>query len=150
MESDKPTMGEPNTKADTSFGSLFSNLTHEVTSLVRKEIELAKAELSEKASQATSGITSIAVAGAVLMSGFLVLLAAAVYGLNTVLPPNTTPWLSALIVGGIVVVIGFIMLKSGQKKLETQSLRPNRTMASVKSDQGLARQHGKQAKEQMK
>lgn len=143
-------MGEPTTKADASFGSLISNLTQQVTSLVRKEIELAKAELSEKTSQATRGIASIAMAGAVLMSGFLVLLAAAVYGLNTVLPPETTPWLSALIVGVIVVIIGFIMLKSGQNKLKTQNLRPDRTMASVKNDQGLARQHGKQAKEQMK
>ena len=139
MEPDKP-----------SFGSLISDLTNEITTLVRKEVELAKAELSEKSSQAIGGIASIAIAGGVLMSGFLVLLAAAVYGLNTVLPPETTPWLSALIVGVIVVIIGLIMLQSGRKKLKSQSLMPSRTMASVKNDRGFAKQHEEKVKEQMK
>ena len=139
MEPDKP-----------SFGSLISDLTNEITTLVRKEVELAKAELSEKSSQAIGGIASIAIAGGVLMSGFLVLLAAAVYGLNTVLPPEMTPWLSALIVGVIVVIIGLIMLQSGRKKLKSQSLMPRRTMASVKNDRGFAKQHEEKVKEQMK
>ncbi|SFH71107.1 phage holin family protein [Modicisalibacter xianhensis] len=133
----------------TSIGSLLSSLTQEVTSLVRKEIELAKAEIGEKGSQAASGVGSIAAAGAILLSGFLVLLAAAVFGLNTVLPPQTTPWLSALIVGGVVVIIGLIMLQSGRKKLKTQNLMPNRTMASFRNDRELARQHEHRAKEQV-
>jgi len=43
MEPDNPT-----TKEESSFGSLFSNLSHEFSSLVRQEVELAKAEASEK------------------------------------------------------------------------------------------------------
>ena len=131
-----------------SLGSLLSSLTHEVTSLVRKEVELAKAEVGEKGSQAARGIGAIATAGAVLLGGFLVLLAAAVFGLNAVLPPETTPWLSALIVGGVVVIIGFIMLQSGRKKLQAQNLMPNRTLASFRTDKELAKQHEQRAKEQ--
>lgn len=137
-------------KEATSIGSLISNLTHEVTSLVRKEVELAKAEMSEKTSQAAGGIASVAMAGGVLLCGFLVLLAAAVFGLNTVLPPDTTPWLSALIVGGVVVIIGFIMLASGRRKLRTRNLMPSRTMASLRNDKELAIQHDEKAKEQLK
>ena len=133
-----------------SFGTLISNLTHEVTALVRNEVELTKAEMSEKASQVGTGVGAVATAGAVLMCGFLVLLAAAVFGLNTVLPPETTPWLSALIVGGIVVIIGFIMLQSGKKKLQATNLKPNRTIASVRNDKQLAQHHQGQAKEQLK
>ena len=59
---------------------------------------------------------TMAVAGGVLLSGFLVLLAAAVFGLDTFLQ---RPWLSALIVGAIVVVIGFIMLQSAKKKMKS-------------------------------
>ncbi|MDX5378186.1 MAG: phage holin family protein, partial [Halomonas sp.] len=109
---------------ESSIASLFTNLARDVTSLVRKETELAKVEMGEKTSQAMGALASIAIAGAVLLSGFLVLLAAAVFGLNTVLPPDTTPWLSALIVGGVVVLIGFIMLQAGRKKLKQENLMP--------------------------
>lgn len=133
-----------------SLGSLLSSLTNELTGLVRKEVELAKAEMSEKGAQAAGGVGSIAAAGGVLFSGFLVLLAAAVFGLNEVLPPETTPWLSALIVGGIVLLIGFILLQSGRKKLKAQNLMPSRTMASFRNDRELAQQHETRAKEEVK
>ncbi|MFD2191551.1 phage holin family protein [Pistricoccus aurantiacus] len=137
-------------KDRSTFTGLLSDLTNELTSLVRQEIELAKAEVSEKISQTTSGATSVAIAGAVLFAGFLVLLAAAVFGLNTVLPPDTTPWLSALIVGVIVVVVGFIMLQSGRKKLKAQNLAPQRTLSSLKSDKQLAQKHERNTKEALK
>ena len=138
-----------NRTGGSSLGSLLSSLTHEVTSLVRKEVELAKAEFSEKSSQAAKGVGAIAAAGGVLFCGFLVLLAAAVFGLNTVLPPDTTPWLSALIVGGVVLLIGLIMLQSGRKKLRAQNLMPNRTLSSFRNDRELASQHEDRAKEQL-
>lgn len=138
------------TTSSSSFSSLFTSLTNDVTSLVRNEVELAKAEMSEKTSQAAGGVGAIAAAGAVMLCGFLVLLAAAVFGLNTVLPPETTPWLSALIVGVVVLIIGFIMLQSGRKKLKAQNLMPDRTMASFRNDKELGKQHSEQAKEQLK
>ncbi|MFQ3786400.1 phage holin family protein [Halomonas sp. A29] len=135
---------------ESSIGSLFSSLAREVTSLVRKETELAKVEMSEKTSQAVGALASIAIAGAILMCGFLVLLAAAVFGLNTVLPPETTPWLSALIVGGVVVVIGLIMLQSGRKKLKQENLMPTRTMASLRRDKALTQEHEEVVKEELR
>ncbi|MFW3613511.1 MULTISPECIES: phage holin family protein [Halomonadaceae] len=133
-----------------SLGSLFTELAREVTALVRKESELAKVEMSEKTTKVMGGIASIATAGAVLFSGFLVLLAAAVFGLNTVLPPEMTPWLSALIVGGVVVVIGLIMLQAGRKKLKKESLMPTRTMASLRRDKELTQEHEEAVKEELK
>jgi len=136
-----------NTREGNSFGSLVSNVTHEVTALIRNEIELAKAEMRQKTSQLGTGIGSVAAGGGVLMCGFLVLLASAVFGLNLVLEAM---WLSTLIVGAIVVIIGFIMLQGGKKKLKATNLAPNRTMASLQNDQGMAKQHKSQAKEQLK
>nr|WP_298415619.1 phage holin family protein [uncultured Halomonas sp.] len=133
--------------SSSSFGTLISSLTNEVTSLVRNEVDLAKAEMGQKVSQIGTGVGSIAAAGAVLMCGFLVLLAAAVFGLDTVLQ---TPWLSALIVGVIVVVIGFIMLQTGKKKLKATNLMPQRTISSVQKDADLAQHHKVEAKEQLK
>lgn len=138
------------TEEDASIGTLLTNLTHEVSDLFRKETELAKAEMSEKTGQVMGGIASIAIAGAVLLSGFLVLLAAAVFGLNEVLPVETTPWLSALIVGGVVVIIGMIMLQAGRKKLKTQNLMPARTISSFRRDKEFAQEHKETAKEELK
>jgi xanthine/uracil permease len=89
-------------------------------------------------------------AGAVLMGGFLTLLAALVFLLNEVLPPETTPWLSALIVGVVVSVIGVMMLKAGQKKLQARNLMPSRTMHSLQSDKTTAKQHQHNVKEELK
>jgi len=130
-----------------SFSSLISSVTHEVTALIRNEVELAKAEMREKISQVTTSIASMAVAGGILLCGLLVLLAAAVFGLDTFLH---TPWLSALIVGVIVVIIGFIMLQTAKSKLKAANLAPNRTMASFRKDQDMAKKHEGQAKEQLK
>ncbi|BBI59823.1 hypothetical protein HSBAA_11290 [Vreelandella sulfidaeris] len=70
--------------------------------------------------------------------------------LNEVLPPDTTPWLSALIVGGVVTVIGIVMLKAGQKKLQARNLMPNRTMHSLQSDKATAKEHQHNVKEELK
>ena len=131
----------------TSFGTLMSDLARDVGTLVSDETKLAKAEMSEKTGQLATGVGSIATAGAVLMSGFLVLLAAAVYGLNNVLPPQLTPWLSALIVGGIVLVVGLIMLKVGREKLKARNLMPEHTIASFQKDSHMVRQHDGLAQE---
>ncbi|MHB0775190.1 phage holin family protein [Halomonas sp. WWR20] len=136
----------PNGRNDSSIGSVISSLTNDMTTLVRQEIDLAKAEMSQNMKQAMGGIAAIAVAGAVLMGGFLVLLFAAVYALSNVL----APWLAALIVGVVVMVIGFIMVQSGRKKLQAQSLMPSRTMSSVKRDEDTVERHAKGTKEQMK
>ncbi|MDW5375894.1 phage holin family protein [Halomonas sp. HP20-15] len=136
-----------NTREGSSFGSLISNVTQEITALIRNEVELAKAEMRQKASQLGMGVGSIAAGGGVLLCGFLVLLASAVFGLNIVVQAM---WLSALIVGAIVVIVGFIMLQGGKKKLKATNLTPDRTMASLQKDQGMAKRHKSQAKEQLK
>lgn len=133
-----------------SIGSLLSTLTHELTSLVRNEVELAKTEMSEKTHQAMTGIAEIAIAGAVLLGGYLTLLAALVFVLNEVLPPEMTPWLSAVIVGVVMTVIGIVMLKAGLKKLQARNLMLNRTMSSLQNDKAVAKEHQQNVKEDLK
>lgn len=133
-----------------SIGSLLSTLTHELTSLVRNEVELAKTEVSEKTHQAMVGLAEIAIAGAVLLGGFLTLLAAVVFMLNEVLPPEMTPWLSAVIVGAVVTIIGVVMLKAGLKKLQARNLKLNRTMHSLHNDKVVAKEHQHNVKEELK
>ncbi len=141
---------ESDSQKSSSVGSLLSTLLNEVTALVRGEAALAKAEMSEKTHQAMMELGSIATAGAVLFGGFLTLLAALVMLLNEVLPPETRPWLSAVVVGAVVTLIGVVMLKAGLKKVRAQGLMPNRTMNSLRDDQTLAKQHKQHVKEEMK
>jgi hypothetical protein len=62
--------------------------------------------------------------------GAFFLLLAAVYGLSNVVEP----WLAALIVGGVVTLIGVIMLASGRRKLEPAAVAPRRTAAALRKD----------------
>ncbi|MFZ0613854.1 MAG: phage holin family protein [Desulfobacterales bacterium] len=87
-----------------SISRLLSQLVEELGQLVTKEVDLAKAEMAEKASTLFESAVPVFIAVAFLYAGVLVLLASAVFGLATVAPI----WLSALIIGGIVTLAGFV------------------------------------------
>lgn len=110
--------------------TLLADLASSMTALVGKEVELAKAELSDKANQLGRALGQLAVGGAVLLCGVLALLAAAILGLSQVL----TPWLAALCVGLAVTLIGFALVAAGRSKLRAAALRPQRTIGNVRQD----------------
>jgi hypothetical protein len=122
-------------EGDVSVIGLLRQLTHEVPALFSKELALAKAEMETNLSTLKAGIAAVAGGAIVLLAGFIVLLMAAVYGLSTVLEP----WAAALIVGGIVVVIGFIMIQAGKKQFDPSHLRPDRTLNALDKDQQALR-----------
>ena len=126
-----------------SLMGLFSDLWRETQTLVHQEAELAKAEISEKVSQVTAGAAEIASGGAVLFAGFLVLLFAAVGALELMLPTEHAIWLAPLIVGLIVMIVGYILLARGRKQLKAESLAPQRTIESLQRDARLAKEHAK-------
>ena len=113
-----------------SVAELFSDLTHNMTSLVRQETKLAKTEMKSKVGQISSAGIYIGVGGAFLYAGFLVLLAAAVLGLSYFWPL----WLSALLVGLIVTIVGAGLAAKGRNDLKAQNLKPERTIHSVRQD----------------
>jgi uncharacterized integral membrane protein len=110
---------------------------------VRKEVELAKIEMSEKIDKVTTAVQSIAVGGAVLYAGFLIFLVFAVAGLDTILDRwYPTQWLAPLIVSIIVLVIGYALLKTGQKKLQKDAFVPQRTLRSLRQDAKFMQREG--------
>src|SRR5947208_16081410 len=98
-----------------SLGDLFSDLSREITKLVRQEITLARTELGQAASKVGRDIGFLAVGGLVLYAGFLALLAAVVIILGTVGLPW---WLSALIVGLVVAGLGYSLIRRGRGALK--------------------------------
>jgi hypothetical protein len=116
-----------------SAAGLLSRLMGEVSTLFRKEIALAKAEVSEAASEAKAGAISLAAGGAIIFAAVLVLLAAIVLLLTEVMEP----WLSALIVGVVLAIIGFVMIQSGKKKLNPASFKPERAQDALRKDKEM-------------
>jgi len=123
-----------NDKHDKPLGVLFSDLTRETLDLVRQEIALGRAEISQKVTSAQTGLTSVAVGGAVLFAGLLVVLLAIVNALAMILPPENAAWLAPLIVGVVVAAIGYGMLKNGSTRLKPDHLVPHRTLHSLARD----------------
>lgn len=126
-----------NDKSDKSLPALFSDLMRETLDLIRKEFALARADVGERVQSAQRGITSIAVGAAVTLAGLVVLLLAVVNALARFLPPALAPWLAPLIVGGLVLLIGYLMIKSGQSNLKAENLVPQRSIDSLRTDKAM-------------
>jgi len=121
--------------------ALFSDLFRETSKLVHQEAQLAKAEMSEKVSEVGKGIAAIAIGGAIIFAGFIVLLFAASNGLAMFLPEEHAMWLAPLIVGLAVIVLGFIALAMGKHELSASNLQPSRTVESLRRDTELVKEH---------
>jgi Protein of unknown function (DUF1469). len=113
-----------------STPGLLSRLVGDFTSLLRNEVALAKAELSDSTDRAKAGFASLIGAVATLLAGSLVLVAALVLGLAEVV----APWLAALTVGVVITVIGIVLFFAAKKKLLPPHVEIDRTRASVRSD----------------
>jgi hypothetical protein len=103
---------------------LLSGLAHDVTTLVKQEAALVRAEVGEKVEQAKAGVAETATGALVAYSGFLFLLLAGVLALNEWIEQG---WLAALIVGGVVLLVGLILLARGRSTLKTTNIFPERT-----------------------
>ena len=120
---------------DASVVGLLRQLSREVPALFTKEIALAKAELQASLTTLKAGIAGVAGGAIVLLAGFIILLMSAVYGLSMFM----APWLAALIVGVVVMIIGFTMLQSGKKQFEPSHFKPDRTLDAMNKDQEALR-----------
>lgn len=129
------------TRRAPTLPSLFSDLLRQATRLVQQEAALAKAEMSEKINHLGLGIGGIAAGGAVIFAGFIILLSSAVNALAPYLPPKMAAWLSPLIVGLVIIIIGYIIYASGKKALDASNLKPSRTVESLQQDGQMVKEH---------
>ncbi len=121
---------------DRSLGELFGDLARQLTTLVRQEIDLARTELTSKAGSIGRDIAFLLAGGAVAYAGFLGILAALVLALVALGLPA---WLAALIIGGVVAVIGYLLVRRGLEALRREDLTPTRTIQTLKEDAEWAR-----------
>jgi hypothetical protein len=119
-----------------SVGELLKDITREFNTLIREEVALAKAEIQQTIRTAVKDVVFVAAGGLVAFVGFLVLIAAAVLALANVI----APWLSALIIGGVITLIGVILLMRGLSEMSSLSPVPKRSVRNVQSDADTVRE----------
>lgn len=112
------------------LGELFSELAQQTGTLVRKEVELAKVEMTAKAKVAGRDAALVAGGGAVAALGAMVLLAALVLVLGTLIPL----WASALIVGAMVTITGGVLVVLGIRAFKELDVAPRQTMKTLEEN----------------
>jgi hypothetical protein len=124
-------------KDERSLGELFADLARESSTLLRQEVQLAKTELSQKASRLGKDLAAVAVGGLVAYAGLLAIIAALIIGLAAAGLPW---WLAALLVGGVVAGIGYGLIQRGLTALKREDLAPRRSMESLQEDARWAKE----------
>lgn len=122
-----PQAGPPVDVADSSVGELLSNVMTDVSTLVRQEVELAKAELKTEAGKAAKGAGMFGGAG---FAGYMVLLFLSValwQGLENVMDGG---W-AALIVAALWVVVGAVLFVTGRSEFRRINPKPERTVETL-------------------
>jgi uncharacterized membrane protein YqjE len=112
------------------IGELVKDLSTQTSALVRKEIELAQAELQEKGRVAGKGAGMLGGAAAAGMLALGALTAA----LITLLDNAMATWIAALIVMALWAVIALVLATAGQKALKSTSPPAPQTIETVKED----------------
>ena len=118
----------PNTKGP---AGLITELLGHVTTLIRKEFELARAEVSENVNRAAVAIGLLVGALVIALVALNVLAAALVAGVANL--GLESGW-AALIVGGIMALIAGGMVAKGLRDLKLASLAPTRAVKNLRRD----------------
>lgn len=111
-----------------SISELLGQIAHNSATLVRNEIELAKAEIREALKRISSGVIFMAVGGVIAFSALLVFCAAIVIGLSSVMGPG----LAALLTGVLLAVVAGILAFVGLRLVKKAHLAPDQTIQTLK------------------
>lgn len=114
-----------------STGQLISQLTDQISRLVRDEARLAQAEVTQKAKRLGIGAGLFGGAGLFAFFGFAALITTAILALALVLPD----WLAALIVAVVLFAVAGVLALVGKKDVQKGSPPvPTQAIASTKTD----------------
>ena len=125
------------------IGELFSKLSNETSTLIRQEMELARAELTEKGKQAGKGAGLFGGAATVALLGAGAITAGIILLLALVIPD----WLAAIIVGLVFVGIAALLGMKGRDEIQQATPPvPEQTVDTVKEDVQWAKTRAQSAK----
>jgi hypothetical protein len=122
--------------SNASVGELIGEVTRDMSTLMRQELELAKAEVKQEASKAAKAGGMLGAAG---FAGYMVLLFASIaawQGLAEVMPSG---W-AALIVAVVWAVIGAVLFVIGRKRMSEVNPKPERTVETMSEVPGTLKE----------
>lgn len=116
---------------------LFTDMIDHLSTLFRKEVQLAKTETQEKVQQATNALIYMVIGGVIMLAAVIVLLlAAAAFLVEWGLAEE---W-SFLLVGGVVALLGIIALWKGINDIKASNLTPRRTVDQLRANVHAAKE----------
>ena len=129
---------------DRPIGDLVRQLSDQTTTLVRQEIELAKAEMTAKGKQVGMGAGAFGGAGVFGLYAVGAITACLILALSTAV----AGWLAALIVGIVYAAIAGVLALIGKKKTQAGAPPvPERAISSTKEDVEWAKTRAKTARQ---
>ncbi len=111
-----------------TIGKLVADATHDISSIMRSEVALAKAEIRADAQKAGLGAGMFAAAGTLAFLALILLLISAAYGL---VAAGLAPWLAFLIVSAVLLVVGAILVLVGKRSIDGVKGKPERAIKST-------------------
>lgn len=121
----------PREPSEASLGQLVSSVSQQIPDLIRSEIRLAQAEMTEKGKRAGLGLGMFGAAGLLALYGVGALLVTIVLLLDLVLPA----WAAALIVTVVLLAAaGLVALKGKTKVADATPPKPERALDGLKAD----------------
>ncbi|MDX1415806.1 MAG: phage holin family protein [Candidatus Promineifilaceae bacterium] len=113
-----------------TLGDLFSDLSQNASFLARQEIQLAKVEMKQKATEAGKEVATIAIGGLLANAALLALIAALILGLSQFM----AAWLAAFIVTVVVAIIAALLIWKGVNTLKAMNPAPEQTITTLQED----------------
>jgi ribosomal protein S18 acetylase RimI-like enzyme len=117
---------------DRSIGELLAQLSQETAELVRREVQLAEAEMTQKAYRAGKNAGFVAAGGAVAYAGLLAIVAGMIMLLGR--SRRRRPWLSAFFVGLSVAGVGSLLALKGIEALRQEGVAPQETLETLEEN----------------
>ncbi len=119
-----------NDPRERGIGELVKDLASQTSTLVRQEIQLAQAEVTQKGKLAGKGAGLLA--GAAVFG--LLALGALTAGVIALLDKAMATWVAALIVMALWAIVALVLAKAGQKALQQATPPAPQTVETVKED----------------
>lgn len=121
-----------------STGELLSQFSEQMSTLVRDELKLAQLDLTAKGKRFGMGAGAFGGAGLVAFYGGATLIACAVLGLANVV----SAWLSALIIGVVLLLVAGVLALFGKKKVSSATpAMPTESVEGLKQDVQTVKEH---------
>lgn len=130
-----------------TIGQLVAQATQDVSVIVRKEIQLAKTEVTSQLGTAGKGAGMLIAAGILALYALGLLLIAASFGLVAL---GLSIWLSFLIVAVVLLIVVAVLALVGRRAMQRVNPRPDRAIASAQQTIAAVKDAGASGSEHAK